>query len=120
MKLSMANGWRVRYSRAEFAQLSKEQRDAVIKLNRQRRDKARNDKSSNRRSNTSAIEVFRDEMATIGDAIVAGVSRAVSEKTDEDTTISSQQVAAASRPAASSGSVGDFIANLRKRKEPSS
>ena len=59
-------------------------------------------------------------MTTIGDAIVAGVSRAVSERTDDDRTISSQQVSAASRPAASSGSVGNFIVNLRKRKEPSS
>ena len=108
------------YSRAEFAQLSKEQRDAVIKLNRQRRYKARNDGSSNRSRNTSGIEVFRDEMTTIGDAIVAGVSRAVSERTDDDRTISSQQASPSSRPAASSGSVGDFIANLRKRKEPSS
>ena len=59
-------------------------------------------------------------MTTIGDAIVAGVSRVVSERTDDDRTISSQQASPSSRPAASSGSVGDFIANLRKRKEPSS
>ena len=59
-------------------------------------------------------------MTTIGDAIVAGVSRAVSERTDDDRTISSQQASPSSRPAASSGSVKDFIANLRKRKEPSS
>ena len=112
------------YSRAEFAQLTKEQRDAVIRLNRERRSKARKDSTSTDR-NTSAIEVFRDEMTTIGNAIVAGVSRAVSEKADDEVTLSTNQGGSISnqssaRPSATSGSVGDFIANLRKRKDRSS
>lgn len=108
------------YSRSEFAQLSKEQKDAVVRLNRERRSRA--SKNSSDGHNASSVTSIRDEMISIGDAIVAGVARAVSEKTDDDATLSSQQVSAASnqpsfRQSASSGSVGEFMANLRKRKD---
>ena len=105
------------YSRAEFAQFTKEQKDAVVRLNRERRNRGSKDGSS--RQNVSATNTLRDEMISIGDAIVAGVSRAVTEKGDDVTTLASPPAInqGSTRPSASSGSVGEFIANLRKRKE---
>ena len=92
----------------------------MVRLNRERRNRSMNNQSNSQ--NVSSVSSFREDMAKLGDAIVAGMSRAVNEKNDDDATISSQQVSAASnhsssRPVASSGSVGEFIANLRKRKD---
>ena len=86
-------------------------------MNRERRNRGSKDGSS--RQNVSATNTLCDEMISIGDAIVAGVSRAVTEKGDDVTTLASPPAVnqGSTRPSASSGSVGEFIANLRKRKE---
>ena len=120
-----------RYSRAEFSKLSKAQRDAVIQLNREKRGNrsgtARSSSSvtsSNKEQSETkaAINSLITDLGSFGDAIVAKVSQKVSDKPPEEVTLSSGLQSAsgstnAARQTASSGSVGEFIANSRKRKD---
>ena len=122
-----------RYPRGEFSKLSKAQRDAVIALNRERRTKFSNSNVSSTTSKprnqdmNSAVQSLRADLGSFGDAIVAKVTQSqcdkppdeVSLSTGMQSTLPSTRINQPSRPAASSGSVGEFIANSRKRKESS-
>ena len=105
-----------RYSNQEFRSLTRSQREAVIELNRQKR------RANNGENNTNisglTLSDFRDEMISLGDAIVAGVQQASGEEAsnlDPNTTADSSATGKR-KPQASSGSVGDFIRQRRQRK----
>jgi len=107
------------YPKNEFATLSPKQRGTVIRLNRERKSKARRNKSSN---NVSAMSThdrdhLTDDMITVGNAIVAAMTKAQGEKPDDVTEITADTNNENSnkRSSASSGSVGDFFAAARKR-----
>lgn len=112
------------YSKQEFSRLSKKQKAVVVKLNRQRKANARSGGQYGRDKNSSAINSLRNDLGTLGDAIVAGVKNAV---TSTSETQSNESCGNPSReqsnpnvpPSASSGGVGEFISNSRKRKQSS-
>ena len=105
-----------RYSKQEFRSLTRSQREAVIDLNRQKR------RANNGENNTNVsgltLSDFRDEMISLGDAIVAGVQQASGEEVsllDPNDTADSTTSSRKRKPQASSGSVGDFIRKRRQR-----
>ena len=121
-----------RYPRAEFSKLTKAQRDAVISLNREKRAKfnSSNVSSTTTKSKSneinSAVDSLRADLGSFGDAIVAKVTQRSSEKPPDEVSLSTglqssptSQSNQVSRPSATSGSVGKFIASFRKRKESS-
>ena len=111
------------YSKNEFAALTPNQRKAVVRLNRERRNRAKNKnyKSSNRVSSLSTKDrdQITDDMITVGNAIVAAVHKAKNEQPDDTTEISadSQSEKHNRKKSAESGSVGDFFAAARKRSK---
>ena len=111
------------YSKQEFSQLSKNQRAIVIKLNQQRKMNSRNPAHHGKDKNSSAINSLRSELGTLGDAIVAGVKNAVNPSSEtqpnESCANPSADASLSTLPSASSGEVGEFISNSRKRKQPS-
>ena len=111
------------YPKNEFAALTPNQRKAVVRLNRERRNRAKNknDKSSNRVSSLSVQDrdQITDDMITVGNAIVAAVNKARNEQPDDATEITadSQSENNNKKRLAESGSVGDFFAAARKRSK---
>ena len=100
------------YKADEFQKLTPKQRSKVVELRRQQRTQSTG--GGDRLSSTIAsIASLRDDMSTMGDAIVAGVARASGE-VNEDQVGSDVSTASSSKRKASSGSVGSFIANRRK------
>ena len=112
------------YAKEEFRKLTPAQRTAVIEMNRAKRraDKGKQKNGNNNNGNdalVSAINSLRDDTISMGDAIIAGVSRATGEdvsimtdnnRDDGDTATSSK------RKSAASGQVGDFIRQRRQKK----
>ena len=111
------------YPKNEFAALTPNQRKAVVRLNRERRNrvKNKNNKSSNRVSSLSVEDrdQIADDMITVGNAIVAAVNKARNEQPDDATEITadSQFENTNKKRSAESGSVGDFFAAARKRSK---
>ena len=105
------------YKADEFQKLTPKQRSKVVELRRQQQTPSTG--GGDRLSSTIAsIASLRDDMSTMGDAIVAGVARASGE-VNEDQIGSDVSTASSSKHKASSGSVGSFIANRRKNlKKP--
>ena len=113
-----------RYSKEEFSNLSHKQRDAVIKLNRDARNKPGNSDTNNTAGVSSiTVQQFQSDLATLGDAIVAGVSAA---QREDDSVVdgsppsvvgteSSNSSSGSRKSRATSGSVGDFIRRKRSR-----
>ena len=92
----------------------------MIALNSQ---KYRDNNNSNEASVSGVSDLtlsnFRDEMITLGDAIVAGVQQASGEEVSllgSGTTADSVTESKKRKQQASSGSVGDFIRQRRQRK----
>ena len=112
------------YSKQQFSSMTKNQRAAVIDLNRQRRRNNQQNKNNNNNNNSnnnnasaSAIQSLRDDMVSLGDAIVAGVSRATGEDISviTDTNESNTNDASTSKRKATAGHCGDFIRNRRQK-----
>jgi hypothetical protein len=117
------------YSKEEFGKLTSAQRSAVIKLNREARNKNRGDSGRGNNINTSSIQSLRndmmDDMINVGDAIVAGVT-AASNDNEANSITPSVSLASSSSSAfndgnrnkrkAPSGSVGQFIRSLRRNR----
>ena len=109
------------YPREEYMNLSENQKKAVRDLNSERRRKSSgaSNNSHDENKNVSAVS-FRDELASLGDAIVAGVSRAVTDSNESDISSFPSQVMTAAKDKATSGSVGEFLAKraeARSKKE---
>ena len=111
------------YSKAEFSKLSSKQRAVVIKLNRQRRNNSSSNRSGqrNNNNNSSAINSLRTDLGSLGDAIVAGVTKAVNTPSENESVAPSvltpNTVTISDESKAQSGGVGNFIAQSRKRKQ---
>ena len=108
-----------RYSMGEWANLTSNQRDAVKRLNKERRQRIKS--GVPKTDATSSISAIRRDMIEIGDAIVAGVTAASQTNDDNgsDTTINNSTTSTTSRTAARSanaGSVGEFLANQRQNR----
>ena len=115
------------YPNYEFKKLTKSQRQAVIELQRQRKknnNKEGNDDNSTTTARTMSTEIsnLRDDMASLADAIIAGVSRAQGEEvsvmteTPNDNSDDNQTNATPNKRKATAGSVGDFIRASRRRR----
>lgn len=110
-----------RYSRDEFRSLTDAQRNAVIEMNRAKRSHLNNNPNPPPPTNVSSASIseLRDDMISMGEAIVAGVQRATGEDvsvvTGSTETPSDQSPSSASKRKATSGSIGDFIRERRQR-----
>ncbi len=115
-----------RYSRDDFSKLTPAQRTAVVELCREaRKNRNNNDNDSSNASKNQSVSAanlteLRDDMVSMGDAIIAGVSRATG---DNISIITPDEPADATAPSskrgasAQSGGVGDFIKNRRQRRK---
>ena len=102
------------YSKQEFSAFSKAERDAVVQLNR---EKNRKYVKTPRNSDTKAISsatISNDDMSTIAEAIVAGVTQA--SKSNEDNESNENHNSSVTTGNADAGSVGSFIAKSRQNK----
>ena len=103
--------------------MSSNQRAVVIKTNRQRRNNSSSNSSGQRNNsnNSSAINSLRTDLGSFGDAIVAGVTKAVTSSSENDSVTPSaltpNTVTISDESKAQSGGVGNFIAQSRKRKQ---
>ena len=112
------------YSKEEFGQVTKLQRGAVIKMNKANRIKEKRGGGTSNSLGVSAIESLResvtDDMITVGNAIVAGVTHASNDNGANDnnanSTSQSTLTTAASKRSAPSGGIGDFIHNRCKSR----
>lgn len=110
------------YPKAEFRRMTKAQREAVVELHRarrQRNNKAGSDKPPHNVS-AATINNLRDDLISMGDAIIAGVSKATGEDVSVITNTNSPQddhsTSSSKRKTAESGQCGDFIRQRRQRR----
>lgn len=104
------------YPKAEFAKMTKKQRRTVIELNR---EKNKNQQSGNQRDNKSTVSsVTMDDLTLLGDAIVSKVTRFKSDSDDDNQSSNSgnETNSKGNKKRAASGSVGEYIANAKKKK----
>ena len=105
--------------------LTKSQRQAVIELQRQRKrqrntNSGSSDNNNNNQAYSAEISSLRDDLASLTDAIVSGVSQANIEDLSVITDIQTVQndpstsQANSNKRKALSGAVGDFIRKQRK------
>ena len=108
------------YQAKEFSALSRDQREAVISMNRSRRRASNNSTSDTHQISASTIANLRDDMMSMGEAIVAGVERATGEDISVVTTGTSPPTSSNDSPSkrrtADAGSIGDFFRTKRSRK----
>ena len=93
------------YSKDEWKKLSQPQRNKIKELMKQRK----NNQSS---GHAETPESFRDDLVTLGDAIIAGVQRASSASVDAPDDASA--LTTTSRRKAEAGSVGNIFGKRRK------
>ena len=110
------------YSKSEFSKLSRRQKSVVVKLNKQRKLNARGKQRSFKTNggNSSVISSLRNDLSSLGDAIVADVTRVI--KSSDEQSLASPSVLTPNtvplnEPQAQSGGVGEFIAQSRKRRK---
>ena len=109
------------YPKSEFSRLSKQQKSIVVKLNKQRRQNARG-RSNNHRSHggsSSVISSLRNDISSLGNAIVAGVTKIIKAPGDQSLVSPSALTpnnVTLIEPQVESGEVGEFIAQSRKRR----
>ena len=96
------------YSKDEWKKLSQPQRNKIKELLKQRKNNRSNDHG------ISAVtpESFRDDLVTLGDAIIAGVQRASTASIDAPDDASA--LTTASKRKAEAGSVGNIFGKRRK------
>ena len=101
-----------RYAKHEFKKLTKNQKQAVIQLQRD----ARNKKSDSKPENLPISAITIDDLATVGDAIIAGVKQAQSAETEEtaDNSTVASDITGATKRKAPAGGVGNYLASRRK------
>ena len=108
------------YSKQEFSSMTSKQRSAVIALNRDRRkkDSELKDAKDDDTHVTRQLASLRTDMEAMGNAIIAGVSRATGEDVSVitgDNNNENDDESSASKRKASSGAVGEFIRRTRKK-----
>ena len=106
------------YSKEEFGALSKKQRTAVIKLNRERKRRAQqggNDKKIAATGIGDLKKELTEDIVSVGEYIVSALENKPSSDANDDITAITTDTTTTKRKAVS-GSVGDFIAEARKRR----
>lgn len=113
---AMVDGKRVegrKYSNKEFLAFNKNQRNKIVELKRQRWSSGDGTASVSGVSVSSGIK--RDDLISVGDAIIAGVSRASTEVSEETASSGGTSVASSKRTA-TSGGIGDFLARSKRSR----
>ena len=105
------------YSPDEFNKMTSKQRLAVIKLKRR---SAGGDNPTNNGPNVSSMRKgFQDDMVTLGNAIISGISHANNDNATDDnltTTTASSSSTNSTRQSAESGSIGKIFRNRDKKQ----
>ena len=104
------------YSKEEFGNLTPAQRSAVIKLKR-KANISQNE--GNNRSVSALREELRDDLVSLGDAIISGVAHAhVDNNVGEQGAINqpSSNASTHTRQSAESGSIGNIFRNRKKQR----
>ena len=117
LPFKMINGKKLyakHYSKQEFSAFSKAERDAVVQLNREKKRKYAKTPRNNDIKAISSATISNDDMSTIAEAIVAGVTQA--SKSNEDNESHNNNNSSATTGNADAGSVGSFIAKSRQNK----
>ena len=125
----MVEGKRVEgryYSKPEFSKFSPKQRREIIQLKRQHWKDTHNGNDSNAsKRNISGMSRsdLHDDMITLGEAIVAGVSRAnqdnnntTNDATNANNNNDTDSVATGNRSTADAGSIGDHFRSRRNQR----
>ena len=101
------------YPRDEFRRLSKAQREAVVDMYKESKSKG---KGGRKTHNTSSLS--KDDIVSLGEAIVAGVTKAQkAELSDTEETEDTSSISTKSTRKAPSGGVGNFLAKRKKPKK---
>ena len=96
------------YNKEEFAKLTPAQRTAVIKLKR----KPKSDKEDNDKDVSALRQELRDDMVTLGEAIISGVAHASADNNtneEEEAPPISSNSSVNTRQSAESGSIGNIF-----------
>ena len=104
-----------RYAKHEYKKLSKQQKKAVIDLNRQARNRNKSKGGNNDRP-ISAVTI--DDLASVGDAIIAGITQAQAAPADDASdskTATSEITTETSKRKAPAGGVGSYLADRRRK-----
>jgi len=107
------------YSKEDFGKLTtRQQRNAVIRLNRDRRRNAWNNKNSNHEPGINAIEAISEDMKSIHTAVISAISGNdptstnlcnIRNKPESDSVVTFDE------GSAKSGKIGDYLANKRSK-----
>ena len=105
------------YSPEEFSSLTSKQRTAVIKLKRKSGQGA-NTPNNTPRNIQSLRREFQDDMVTLGNAIISGVSHANADNVQDDLTATTGSTSStmSTRQSAESGSIGNIFKNRNKKR----
>ena len=106
------------YNKDEFNKMTPKQRLAVIKLKRQ---SFQGEPSSSNKNTSSLRREFQDDMVTLGNAIISGISHANVDNSQDDNltaTTASSSSTTSTRQSAESGSIGNIFRNRNKNKRP--
>ena len=104
------------YSRDEFDKMTSKQRTAVIKL---KRKSSQGDGKPNNPNASSIRREFQDDMVTLGNAIISGISHANADNSNDDNltaTTGSSSSSGNTRQSAESGSIGNIFRNRNSNK----
>ena len=106
------------YNPEEFNKLTPKQRTAVIKLKRRSGNKDDNRPPPKSNNASSLRREFQDDMVTLGNAIISGISHANADNTNDDltTTTASTSSTTSTRQSAESGSIGNIFRNRNNKK----
>ena len=98
--------------------MNKKQRTAVIRLNRERKRRATqgtDDKKTATSHNISELKKeITEDIASVGEFIISALDKTGSDANDDITAITADT---GKRTKATAGSIGDFIADARKRRK---
>ena len=104
------------YDKEEFGKLTPAQRTAVIKLKR----KSKSDKGDNDKDVSALRQELRDDMVTLGEAIISGVAHASADNNadneEEQDSPASSGSTINTRQSAESGSIGNIFRSRKRRR----
>ena len=106
------------YSKEEFSALSMKQRTTVIKLNRERKRRAQQGGTDKKIAATGIGDLKKElteDIVSVGEYIVSALENKPSSDVNDDIIAITADTSATKRKAVA-GSVGDFIAEARKRR----
>ena len=106
------------YNKAEFGQMTPDQRRAVIRLKRQSQTDGTGGNSNGNRS-VSAVsqDNIRDDMITLGDAIIAGVSKASKDNSSRSNEADDTSTLGGTGTTGDAGSIGNLFSNRRTKRK---